>query len=1196
MRLTRSAVILALGFFAIVAQTLLFRDFLTAFEGNELGVGSFFASWLLWVALGALAGRLDSRPVVAVAGHFELAALLYIPTYLLQHYLIAHARDLGGVPAYEAYPFAQMFAVSGLANAPISFVTGFLFTLACRRVSGEHALPVARVYILETFGSFAGGIAVTLLLAQGKSAEFVFLVAALVLVAGAAVSALAWPRQTRRHATLSTLTALTAVIPLLLMSGFAGWWAEHNNRAAWGRLLPAQQYDGTFTTAQSKYSFGRREGQFIVISWGGVSETLPNTEHASEVLALSLAQNPTARRILVVGPGSLSLCARFASLPHMERITWLHPDPDYPTSLVDVLPDRYRHVVQRIEIPGQDTRQFLKGNSQPYDLVLLNLPDATTLVLNRYGTREFFLLLKGSLAEKGVVCARVSGAANYMGGELAHLGGSALQTLESVFHNVVLKPGDESWLIASDSPSVSSAPAVLRDRFASLEGAAALYPPEGLFSLYVPDRVEFQLSKYRQAAAETGRDVLVNTDRRPKALLFSMLLALRRAQFLSLTGHLPVLLTGGVWMAACPVLLYGLLRLIYLLAAGRVPVPLASDMGSRVFDGYFLIFSTGLVGMSLSVVLMFLYQSHFGSLFLHMGLISSLFMLGSCAGSLLSERLLIGRDREPRFLLGICLLAHLLLLGAVVMLPGETSRILYVALFAVCGVFVGIYFPIAAHRLRRAGRCPAAAGSNLEILDHTGGALGAVLAGWLLLPVLGDAPTAGVLALLVGVNLIPLFARPGLALSSSSADWFDRLVRPAGYSMVGIAVCALIISHIAASVQTGRESQLIQAAAGAMTEKAEMTERHASFDDGAVLTYFTTDDSVKGPDGFVFGTSKLAEGIYGYGGPIVLAVHVDGTGTLRGLRMVRSHETPAYMEGLGGWLETLPGNNLFKPSPFERVDAVSGATMTSEAILRTLEQSGRRFASGVLGIKVGEAQPQPSLWLPDREFLCLLVLLILAVAARQVPGRWRRRGFLVVSLLLTGVLFNLQYSTQHVLALAGGNWPGAWHSGSFFLVLLVPVAVLLFGNVYCGYVCPFGALQELVGDLRPARWATDPEKQIWRFGRAVKYVLLLLLVLLFALTRDYSVLSADPLITVFSTLRDRTVLVVGMAALVFSFVFRRFWCRNLCPAGAFLALLCGLRLLKAWRPRAGPARCDLGVRTVSEGDCLCCDRCRHEEA
>ncbi|HNT88474.1 MAG TPA: 4Fe-4S binding protein, partial [Candidatus Hydrogenedentes bacterium] len=61
-----------------------------------------------------------------------------------------------------------------------------------------------------------------------------------------------------------------------------------------------------------------------------------------------------------------------------------------------------------------------------------------------------------------------------------------------------------------------------------------------------------------------------------------------------------------------------------------------------------------------------------------------------------------------------------------------------------------------------------------------------------------------------------------------------------------------------------------------------------------------------------------------------------------------------------------------------------------------------------------------------------------------------------------------------------------------------------------------------------------------------------------------------------------------------SFPYRRFWCRNLCPAGAFLALLNRPRILRRLSPPTHPARCDLGVRNAEELDCIRCDRCAHE--
>jgi Na+-translocating ferredoxin:NAD+ oxidoreductase RnfG subunit len=624
---------------------------------------------------------------------------------------------------------------------------------------------------------------------------------------------------------------------------------------------------------------------------------------------------------------------------------------------------------------------------------------------------------------------------------------------------------------------------------------------------------------------------------------------------------------------------------------GRPPTG-ESSVVAAAFDGRALIFATGLAGMALSIVLMFLYQSHFGSLFLHIGLISSLFMFGSFVGSLLSERLVAGERVEPPWLLPVCLLINLVLIAVVMAVPQAAHRVVYAGLFTACGAFVGVYFPIAAGRLQAAGRSAAASGSSLEMLDHLGGAAGALLAGWLLLPVLGTWLTLCVLAMLVGVNFLPLLVPARVGYLPPGADRFDRLVRPAGYILLGIAASVLAASHIVAAIAAQQAGERVIEVARAMTGSDNLTTKHATLKDGTAFSYWELPDSEEKEGGFVFATNSLAQGVSGYGGPVEMAVFVSRNGTLRDARIVRSHETPAYVESIADWLHALPGRNVFDPADIAGVDAVSGATMTSAAILQTLQQAGPRFASGALGMEVRAAAPEHR-HRPDLPVVGLAVLLGLAVGLRRVPNAWVRRAMLLAALVTTGFLWNLQYSSQQVMAVLSFNLPGNWLSGSFLLVLLVPVVVLLVGNVYCGYVCPFGALQELVGDLRPRRLDTDPPKKIWRYGRAVKYLLLALLVVLFALTRDYRVLSADPLLTVFSSHRDLSILCVAVGLVALSFVFRRFWCRNLCPAGAFLSLLCGAKLLGRLMPRAGPARCDLGVRAAKELDCLCCDRCRH---
>ena len=129
------------------------------------------------------------------------------------------------------------------------------------------------------------------------------------------------------------------------------------------------------------------------------------------------------------------------------------------------------------------------------------------------------------------------------------------------------------------------------------------------------------------------------------------------------------------------------------------------------------------------------------------------------------------------------------------------------------------------------------------------------------------------------------------------------------------------------------------------------------------------------------------------------------------------------------------------------------------------------------------------------------------------------------------------------------------------------------------------------------RWnQPDPPREAWRWVLAVKYVVLAAAVMWFAVDLARVKAEADPLVSVFRRegLMQPSALVIGV--LVASLVFRRFGCRALCPTGAFLSVLGGIRFLRRPMPVPVPARCDMGVRSVRQLDCLHCGRCRVADA
>jgi hypothetical protein len=108
----------------------------------------------------------------------------------------------------------------------------------------------------------------------------------------------------------------------------------------------------------------------------------------------------------------------------------------------------------------------------------------------------------------------------------------------------------------------------------------------------------------------------------------------------------------------------------------------------------------------------------------------------------------------------------------------------------------------------------------------------------------------------------------------------------------------------------------------------------------------------------------------------------------------------------------------------------------------------------------------------------------------------------------------------------------------------------------------------------------------------LKYLVLAGVALWFTGTIDPRLASADPLVTAFGRQRGGAATFWIAGLLLLSIFYGRFWCRALCPAGAFLALLNGVRLLPRLRPSVVARRCVFGVSDGRDLDCICCDRCR----
>ena len=110
-----------------------------------------------------------------------------------------------------------------------------------------------------------------------------------------------------------------------------------------------------------------------------------------------------------------------------------------------------------------------------------------------------------------------------------------------------------------------------------------------------------------------------------------------------MTRLVRLLALGGLWPFFAAILVFVALRM-WSMTKRR-------GEGKSSFDGSFLVFSTGWVSIAVVIVLMYLYETRFGSLYLHVGVISSLFMVGLTIGAAFVGRLVKMETRHSASLL-----------------------------------------------------------------------------------------------------------------------------------------------------------------------------------------------------------------------------------------------------------------------------------------------------------------------------------------------------------------------------------------------------------------------------------------------------------------------------------------------------------------------------------------------------------------
>lgn len=720
----------SIGFAALSSQIVILRELLIVFYGNEINLGLMLGIWLFTGTAGSMiSGKILQKSKTNNLNFFnclQISTAIYLP---LSIYLI---RVLPKI--LKLFPGEITNEVSVLISSiplmlPLSGMLGALFAFGCAVYKKKQGISrVSYTYILESIGAFAGGICtIFILLPYFDSFQITFLLSILMLIPVFFLNPL--------------LIAKLAVTGLIIADLFLFKNAPALNKTMISQIFNNYNVRLYKNTHYQNLLVLQDEDSMSLYTSGIYNFTVPDPSTAETAAHLPLTQHETPKKVLLIGGGLSGVTKEILKHP-IDELVYLEIDPQVIKYLKEFFPvpddDRFKILIS-------DARQWFHKSHDKFDIIILQLPPPNTILINRYYTREFFIQVSSHLNSGGIFSFSMPSQPNYLSHEHRMFFSSLKTTLEDVFAEVLITPGETAYFLAApDKDTLTSDWKKMLERIRTKGIQTEYFREYYLFS---------ELSQMRfddlSLQLRLGGKMRLNKDFYPVSHFYNSILWSSQFKY-SFKELLRYLNVSNIFII-----------FLFLLIIFLFPIYTRKEFYS--YKLFAVVAVTGFAEISFQIITILIYQIFYGSVFWKMSLIFTSFMLGLILGSYTITVLMEKTEPKHSWLvknqLMIIFYPLLLILAMISLRNINAGKYILSLLPFIPGFLGGIQFPLACALFHNKTRKTSGEiGGLFYGADLLGSFTGSLAISLLIIPVAGIIPAIIILTLLgIGSLILLIF-------------------------------------------------------------------------------------------------------------------------------------------------------------------------------------------------------------------------------------------------------------------------------------------------------------------------------------------------------------------------------------------------------------------------------------------------------